>query len=295
MAILPPEHFSGTVEDLSFSIISGENGLIPTENTTNFDLTVTPVADGITLNPTLSFGTEGQGVHLNLNSSMLDTDGSETVTLTLKGLGEHAAFSVGGPFSSVYDAGSDTYTLSGIRAEDIDDLSVIQSAGNYSGIQVTAYTVDGSSESALVSGTFDLNIAEKIPTIGDDILLYKTGGSFDGREGIDTLLLRPGEDIDFATDPFIRNMEILDLDTAGADHIINNLTVQDVLDITDGNNDLKILGNSGDRVNLLNDDAGTWQYTGTAVEGTITFDVYASVLNSDVTVKIQQEIEDHLV
>ena len=155
--------------------------------------------------------------------------------------------------------------------------------------------MDGSSESALVSGTFDLNIAEKIPTIGDDILLYKTGGSFDGREGIDTLLLRPGEDIDFATDPFIRNIEILDLDTAGADHIINNLTVQDVLDITDGNNDLKILGNSGDRVNLLNDGADTWQHTGTAVEGTITFDVYASVPNSDVTVKIQQEIEDHLV
>lgn len=99
--------------------------------------------------------------------------------------------------------------------------------------------MDGSCESALVSGTFDLDIAEKIPTLGNDTLLYKTGGSFDGREGIDTLLLRPGKDINFAAD--------------------------------------------------------TWQHTGAAVEGTITFDVYASVLNSDITVRIQQEINDQLV
>ncbi|NLB83735.1 MAG: hypothetical protein GX791_05765, partial [Synergistaceae bacterium] len=297
VAILPPEHFSGTVKNLSFSVISGEEGLDPEVDTANFNLTITPVADGITLNPTLSFGTEGQGVHLNLNSSMLDTDGSETVTLTLKGLGDHAAFSAGSgsAFTTLYNADTDTYTLSGIEHDHIDKLSVIQTAGTYSNVQVEAWTIDGSDESNHVSDTFKLDIAEKIPTAEDDILLYKTGGSFDGREGIDTLLLRPGEDIDFATDPLIRNMEIIDLDNTGANHVISNLTVQDVLNITDENNDLKILGNSWDTVNLLNDGTGTWQHTGTVIEGAITFDVYASVLNSDITVKIQEEINDNLV
>lgn len=66
-------------------------------------------------------------------------------------------------------------------------------------------------------------------------------------------------------------MEILALDNSGANHVINNLTVQDVLDITDGHNDLTILGNSGDTVNLLNVGTDTWQHSGTVVEGTITF------------------------
>ncbi|MEA4879900.1 MAG: hypothetical protein VB045_00285, partial [Synergistaceae bacterium] len=298
VAILPPEHVSGQVGGLTFSVLSGEAGLDPVENTTTFDLTVTPVADGITLNPTLSFGTEGQGIHLNLNSSMLDTDGSETVSLTLKGLGDHASFSVGSgsTFTTLYDTATDTYTLKGIEADHIDNLSVIQSAGNYNNIQVSAWTVESDdSQSAIVTDTFNLNISETIPTPGNDLLLYRTGRSFDGREGTDTLMLRPGEDIDFSSNPVIRNMEIIDLNQNGDNHILDNLSIQDVLNITDGNNLLTILGGTGDKVNLVNEGTDSWQKSGVFVDGGITFDVYTSIMTPDVTLRIQQEIDDNIV
>jgi hypothetical protein len=83
---------SGTVEGLVLTVFSGEDGLDPIESTSTFDLTVDPLADGLTITPTSTFGVEGDKIALNLNASMIDNDGSETVTITLKGLGEYASF-----------------------------------------------------------------------------------------------------------------------------------------------------------------------------------------------------------
>ncbi len=299
IAILPPENVSGSVTGLTLTVLSGEAGLDPIESSATFDLAINPVADGVNLSPTLTFGTEGDPIHLNLNTTLLDADGSETVTLSLQGLGEYAAFLAGGtPLSASYDAGTDTYTLSGISAGDIDDLSFIQSARTGT-VNVTAWTVETANGdiSAPVSSSFTVNIGQDTPTFGNDTLLYDGTRSYDTLSGTDTLVLRLGENIDFGTDPVIRNVEVFDLARSGGDHTLDNLSIQDVLDITDANNNLTILGDAGDTVNLVDD--GQWLHSGQVTENVggidLTFDVYTHGIYTDVTVKIQEEINDALI
>lgn len=98
VAIVPPENESGTLTGILLTVYSGESGLEPTANTASFDLDVIPVADGVNLLPTLTFGTEGDHIPLNLNATMLDADGSETATISVTGLGQYAAFYAGGAF-----------------------------------------------------------------------------------------------------------------------------------------------------------------------------------------------------
>ena len=274
-------------------MLSGEHGLTPVEDTSSFALEVIPVADGLTIAPTNTFGLEGDQIALNLNASMMDSDGSETVTLSVTGLGGYAAFFTGTtPISAAYDAGTDTYTLSGITADDIDGLSFVQSARTGT-IDVTAYTVEtaNSDTSSSVSSSFSLNISPIIPTAGDDTLLYDGARSFDGLDGNDTIVMRLGESINFDTDPLIRNIEAIDLRGSG-DNSIQNLSVQDVIDVTDSNNYLTIYGDSNDSVNIIDD--GNWTQT-TQTEGSLVFDVYTNSAFPDVTLRIQQEIMNDLI
>ena len=62
VAILPPENWSGTIENIALTVYSGESSLEPTADTATFDLEVIPVADGVNLHPTLTFGTEGSPI-----------------------------------------------------------------------------------------------------------------------------------------------------------------------------------------------------------------------------------------
>ncbi|NKC05289.1 hypothetical protein HED55_25390 [Ochrobactrum haematophilum] len=74
VAILPAPHWSGTLTDLSLVVESGENSL-PTTRVDTVPLepvTIEAVADGIAIDPTLSFGKEGRVISLNLNAAMVD-------------------------------------------------------------------------------------------------------------------------------------------------------------------------------------------------------------------------------
>ena len=103
------------------------------------DVTVNPVAQGVDLTATNTFGPENEIIPLNLNASMADAadatvpgavDASqEMTTLKLTGLGEFASFYIGadqkvGGLS--YDAATDTYTLSGLSQTDLDELGFVQ-------------------------------------------------------------------------------------------------------------------------------------------------------------------------
>lgn len=175
-------------------------------------------------------------------------------------------------------------------------MTFIQSS--YSGsVDVTAYTVEtaNNDQSDTASGSFSVNISQVTPTDGDDTFLYDGTRSFDGGDGTDTLVLRFGENIDFETDPQILNMEAIDLESSGFDHSLDNLSVQDVIDVTDGGNDFWILGNAEDTVNIVDDG---WSLSGQVTENVggvdITFDVYTHAVHSDVTLNIKQEIHDTL-
>jgi hypothetical protein len=260
-------------------------------------ITINPLADGLTMTPNDSFGFEGEHVALNFNASMLDSDGSETATIALTGLGGSASFFAGAthtPISAVYVAGTDTYTLSGITSTEIDNLYFTLGSPLTGNVDVTAYTVETSNSniSSTVTGSFNVNISALSGTSGPDTFEYDGTSSFDGLDGNDTITMRFDESINFDTNnPVIRNIESIDLRGSG-DNSIQHLSVQDVIDVTDSNNYLTIFGDSNDSVNIIDD--GNWTQT-TQTEGSLVFDVYTNSAFPDVTLRIQQEIMNDLI
>ena len=193
--ILPPENESGTISGLSFSVTSQEGSAIKTDTSASFTLTVNSVADGITIDPTISFGNHGEIIPLNYNVQIIDT--SELVTLTIAGLGEGtAAFYAGSTLlSATYDSGTDTYTLAGLAYNDVVNLGVLYQGGDYT-LTSNLYTTDGASTSATVSNnTMALTIEPLLASTGDDTLNgYNGVDTIDGLAGNDTIDGRAGDD-----------------------------------------------------------------------------------------------------
>ncbi|MFD2191977.1 immunoglobulin-like domain-containing protein [Pistricoccus aurantiacus] len=288
VALVPPRDASGVFEALRLTAVTSRDGERESVSTP-FDVNVRPVADGVELSPELSFGDEGDKIPLNLSGSM--TDGSETTTLILTGLGEHAGFFTDGgdtlldslPDASVsYDDGSDTYTLEGITSAQLNDLYLVQGATDGPlEVQYEAWTLDGADRSASSSGSFDVEIKAVEPTSGDDTLLY-TGEPLDGLGGVDVVELRFGENPDPAN---LDNIEVIDLMPEGQDHALT-LSAQDVLDITgDAGDVLSLLGDGGDSVGLN----GAWTNTGAENTGGVNYQVYASN-DTGATLKVQEEV-----
>ncbi|WP_263834096.1 VCBS domain-containing protein [Sulfurospirillum oryzae] len=131
---------------------------------------------------------------------------------------------------------------------------------------------------------------------GNDTLVYDSADSkIDGGVGTDTLLFTKNTTIDFSTldsstNP-IKNIEVLDLTKANV--TITNLSLNDVIDMTDTSHTLTILGDAADNVTV---DSSTLNKTGTSTEvvngASHTFDIYTHTNASDptVTVKIEQDI-----
>ncbi|HFO0133951.1 TPA: DUF5801 repeats-in-toxin domain-containing protein [Pseudomonas aeruginosa] len=302
IAILPPKNWSGTLEDLELTVISGEGSRSDSAtDTRTFNLEVNPVANGLVINPTPSFGREGEIIGLNLNARFEDlrqagtTDESvERATVELKGLGEYAAIYVDGDLIMdrvTYDEVNDVYTITGLTQDELDQLGFVQAAGDISNLQVRARTeeyhestgqpVAGVEPSDWTHGTDDVwagapvstNITAQFGTSGADELLWTGQGILNGRGGEDTVQLRFGESLEGADlAAHLRNIEVIDLGIEGANRV-DELKVSDVLAMTDGSDTLKIFGDSEDAVSLA--DPSAWTHAGQATEGGKTFDVYA--------------------
>lgn len=303
VAILPAAHWSGTLDDLALIVESGETSLPATlvETVPLNPVTVEAAADGVSIEPTLSFGTEGQIIALNLNASMADSqpaiaavtdESTETATLQITGLGEHAALYVGDTLvtSGVsYDAATDTYTITGLSQSDLDGLGFVQAASaltdqdGASGTQVkvTAWTVESANgaESARKTDTITLNVSSQLATTGDDTLIW-TGSAINGRAGTDTVQLRYGEDLtgaDLASR--LSNIEIIDMGIGGVNQI-TGLTPDQLKAIAGTGSSLTISGTADDSLSLSGEwvDNGDGTYTGTRDDGsavtlTVTGDV----------------------
>ncbi|TVQ71121.1 MAG: hypothetical protein EA372_09875, partial [Chromatiaceae bacterium] len=253
IGIQPPDNFSGTLEGLELAVISGEPGLEPRESSQEFDLVVDGVADGITLNPSRTFGNEGEKIRLNLNADIPDED--ETTTLVISGLGEFASFYTDGGNTLLvwdYDGDEDKYTLEGITAEQVNDIHVLQGRLENGTISVEAFTREdesvGGDQSDTVNATFTLNIRPVNATTGDDTLLY-SGHPIDALGGEDTIVLRFNEGLGEEDYANFDNIEIFDLTGSGS-NTLEALRPEDVLGMTDENNVLKIRGDSEDTVSL---------------------------------------------
>ncbi|MEW8505220.1 MAG: Ig-like domain-containing protein, partial [Candidatus Thiodiazotropha sp.] len=125
---------------------------------------------------------------------------------------------------------------------------------------------------------------------GNDTLIFDPADTLlNGNGGFDTLIAPDNDDLDFSSISSIRNIERIDL-TVG-DHDILNLSVDDVLTMTDNDNLLEILGDNSDSVELTND----WHASGnTVTQNGHTFSEY---LNADdsVTLLIEDQVNVTIV
>jgi Mg-chelatase subunit ChlD len=119
---------------------------------------------------------------------------------------------------------------------------------------------------------------------GDNTITFEaTKSAIDGGAGEDTLILN-GSDIDFSTlDTKIQNIEKIDMTTG--DSALTNLTLQDVIDMTDSNNTLVIEGDSADSVTFTTNDNWVKENSGDG------YTEYTNSDNSNVTLKINEEIQ----
>jgi len=135
---------------------------------------------------------------------------------------------------------------------------------------------------------------------GNDTLVYDAQDTvIDGGTGIDTLVLTNGANIDFGVlnsgnNP-ITNVEVIDL-SQNADHDLQNISHQDIVDITGGGNTLTILGDGADNVTV---DHTTMAYDGTSTDmvNGVSYDlnVYVSNIDPTVTLRIETTVNDALI
>lgn len=161
------------------------------------------------------------------------------------------------------------------------------------------YTLTGTDENEVLVGSSgsDSLYGEG----GDDTLVFDSNDDVvDGGSGTDTLVLVGDTDIDFDAwdSSSLKNVEVIDL-TSG-DHDLTNLSLDDVVNMTDINNDIYILGNSLDKVDFL--DLNGWEISTATptltqnINGVdYTFDVYINGDDPTVTVHVEQAITDSIL
>src|SRR5690554_1012027 len=304
VGIMPPQYWSGELSDLKLQVISSEDDLTESRiDEKTFSLTVEADANGVSLDPTPSFGCEGQIIRFNLNAELRDPgdagfadQSTETLTLAFTGMGENAAFYLGDTLISgteqVVDNGGGRYTISGLGADQADTLGFVQSANALNNVQVRAQTVESANgdtsdwtdwEPINTSG-----VTSQFATTGNDTLLW-TGESIDGFAGEDTIVLRFAETLSGEVlSGSLSNIEEIDMIGRGADSI-TSLSIEDVLNMTDSNNTLRISGDAEDSVQLELD--GGWS-TGEPNAGYITYTGMHNGNGNTVTLEVQNTLID---
>lgn len=283
------EHLGGEIDFTA--TINAKDGEAKVTKELTGSVTITEVADGITIDPTKT-GIDKNAFEwttLNLNANMKDIDGSEKMHFTLEGLDSSAQFRVNNGDGTYTDLSSKAsqdatgkWTIDGIEAKDINNIEISHDK-SVSGAKVEAWTVDGDnvSTSDKVSGTFDLS--------------YKADTKFDNG----TFTLAKDMDIDFNNIGKLgfTNVEKIDLGAGNGKNELLNLTLDDVLSIGkkdgNGNINLTILGDGQDKVSFKDEIGKTWEkQANSVIENNKTFDVYTNDGNSTVQVKVEQPISD---
>ncbi|MCK4865697.1 MAG: VCBS domain-containing protein [Gammaproteobacteria bacterium] len=220
-----------------------------------------------------NFGSEKSGDELFITVITLDAAGNE-VRETIVLLGD----------SSITNQ---LYTLTAPSGEMFVGVEFL--AGNESSFKLGINSISGIEYNSDFDMTLGYSITDSdgdsdsgkvlISMDGDESIVYDSSktaidAGVDLADGADdTLVFNSGDSIDFSldTNPDILNFEIIDL-TNNADntdtgipaaHSLTNLSWQDVLDMTDSSNDLKILGDTADNVSIIN--TGVWSASASAL------------------------------
>ena len=146
----------------------------------------------------------------------------------------------------------------------------------------------------IASGAIDITFDN------DGVFGYDPESVMDGGAGTDTLITNQDINIDFSAlgnidSSKINDIETIDLRGEGS-NIVTNLTIADVLDMTDSSNTLQIIGDSG--IDSVQKPAGHWTPS-TDVTKTIddiVFNEYVdNVTDPTVTLLVQQDIDEAIV
>ena len=205
--IMPPNNKGDDVTGIEMRVI---NNTGEASDPLIITLDVLPVADIVTFNPTSVLGFQGKWTALNLNADIIDVDGSETVNITLTGTTLYGdvlkvSTKAGVPLTVVWNSDTNTYTIEGVKPDQINDLRV-QSATSFSGaLTITLQTVETGNGALGTVATESINI-DITPTLafngtpGDDtattlISVGQTSAvNYSGGAGNDTFIGGSGND-----------------------------------------------------------------------------------------------------
>ena len=208
--IMPPENISGEVTGIEMKVVN-DSGMIsaPLE----IDLEVKPVADGVAANPSTTLGSQGKWTTLNLNAIMQDTDGSETVNIVVTGNGmsltddvlRFRVKSTGEMLTAVWDDAANSYTITGITPEQINDLQIQSSIPLKGDLDFALSTTDKAtgmadsvSDEVTESASIDIAFTKTFEGTPEDDILDASGQSvavnYKGGAGDDTLIGGSGND-----------------------------------------------------------------------------------------------------
>ncbi len=223
----------------------------------------------------------GRTFSVDIAAALTDTDGSETLSVIIANVPEGGILSEG--VQNFSDDGSPDGTWTIEVPEDAtsitDSLTITVPAGIDSlDLEIAATSTEtstGDTSSVVSTQNSELDISGE---------LSEDGSSF--------LLDEDSIHIDFDSIHINNELGLDVIDMSNGDHTLSNIDLQDIIDMTDDDNDLVFIGNDGDVIDFGESEEWTKSETTTTVDGVDgEFTEYESTTNSHVTVFIQEEIE----
>jgi hypothetical protein len=264
--IQAPQNWSGTLDDAVLNLFGITDGTNIDNTDYTFDVTFSGVADGLTIDPTLTFGDAFDWVDLKLNANMEDVDGSEKMNLEISGLDAMAQFRLSDGSDVDATFANNTWTLQNVSYDQINNIQLLHDT-SVDNVGLKAWTVESvnGDASSLEIGSFTLTLSN---VTGELTLPSGAGLDFDKVDALSSLSA----------------IDTINLGAQGANSL-QNLTLADVVAITSNSNELVIDGDSADSVTFA--DSNEWT-KGNSVDGYTTYT--GTDGGNSVTLKINDDI-----
>ncbi|MEQ9617358.1 MAG: Ig-like domain-containing protein [Phycisphaerales bacterium] len=161
LEITPPTNYSG---DLTITINATSTEPNGDTATTSQDVTVSveAVADAPTLSAGDVSGDEDAAIALNIASALTDTDGSETLSVTVSGV------PVGASLSAGVDNGDGTWTLTSGQLAGLSITPPADFSGSFD-LDVTSTSTEPNGDTATTTDSFTVNVAAKVEGFSFDV------------------------------------------------------------------------------------------------------------------------------
>ncbi|MFO0921389.1 MAG: Ig-like domain-containing protein [Pirellulales bacterium] len=151
----PRAHFSGTTS-FQYTVVDA-NG---ESSTATASITIEPIADAPIVSAQKATGSEGVPIPLKVDAKLVDTDGSETLQVSMRQV-PSIAFFVDGKGNEVgVNQGGGVWNLTAVNLSDL--YLVVKDNGNFPLVMI-ATSSDSGKSSAISSVTFDVEVTNVAP------------------------------------------------------------------------------------------------------------------------------------